>query len=67
MNELDNEVHVDVDTNACVGSGTCAMIDPEHFSVVDGKAQVVAERVPATEDLEDAVADCPVQALSVKR
>ncbi|MBC9734305.1 ferredoxin [Nocardioides marmotae] len=63
MDDPDRRVTVEVDTTTCVGSGTCAMVDPEHFSVVDGKARVVPGELVATEDLEDAVLDCPVQAL----
>ena len=55
---------VRIDTDVCVGSGTCAMVDPEHFEVVDGKARVADEPLEVTEDLADAVLDCPVMAIS---
>lgn len=66
MDHHDRHVRVDVDTNVCVGSGTCAMMDPEHFRLVDGKAHVVTEEVTLTEELDDAVLDCPVQALRLR-
>ena len=56
-------VRVRVDEDICVGSGTCAMLDPEHFELVDGKGRAVDEPVTETEDLADAVLDCPVQAI----
>jgi ferredoxin len=45
-----NRVRVRIDAETCVGSGTCAMVDPDHFQLVDGKGR-------------DAVLDCPVQAI----
>lgn len=56
------QVHIDHDT--CVGSGTCAMVDPAHFTMVDGKGTPPPDPVATTEDLEDAVLDCPVQAIT---
>ncbi|MDP9821913.1 ferredoxin [Nocardioides massiliensis] len=57
-------VHVEVDTDACVGSGTCAMIDPLHFQLIDGKAVVTAgEPLTLTDELDDALLSCPVEAL----
>lgn len=58
-----SKVHVRVDEEVCVGSGTCAMVDPDHFSLVDGKGRATGEAVAPTEDLDDAVLDCPVQAI----
>ena len=66
MEEVSNRVRIDVDANACVGSGTCEMIDPEHFRLVDGKAQAVVDEVVTSEELDDAVADCPVRALTLR-
>lgn len=59
----EGQVQVRVDAHACVGSGTCAMVDPEHFELVDGKARATSGAVEMTEDLEDAILDCPVQAI----
>lgn len=56
-------VQVRVDEEVCVGSGTCVMVDPAHFTLVDGKGRAPGEPVERTEDLEDAVLDCPVQAI----
>lgn len=54
---------VRVDTETCVGSGTCAMVDPHHFEIVDGKGRATDGPLDVTEDLEDAILDCPVQAI----
>jgi ferredoxin len=63
MSELQH-ARVRVDTNLCVGSGTCAMVDPQHFELVDGKARASEGTLEVTEDLADAILDCPVQAIS---
>lgn len=62
--ESSTKVQVRVDTGTCVGSGTCAMVDPEHFTLVDGKSRVSSDPLEHTEELEDAILDCPVQAIS---
>lgn len=63
----DPRVEVHVDETVCVGSGTCVMIDPDHFELVDGKSKAPDEPVAETEDLRDAVLDCPVQAIRSTR
>lgn len=55
--------HVQVDREVCVGSGTCVMVDPDHFELVDGKAHAAEGPLEMTEDLADAILDCPVQAI----
>lgn len=61
--EITEQVQVRVDESVCVGSGTCAMVDPDHFRLVDGKGRGPEGAVDPTEELEDAVLDCPVQAI----
>jgi len=61
--ESQNRVQVRVDHDVCVGSGTCAMVDPDHFELVDGTAHAPRGAVEETEELADAVLDCPVQAI----
>ncbi|MCD9198940.1 ferredoxin [Aeromicrobium wangtongii] len=58
-----DKVWARVDEQVCVGSGTCAMVDPAHFSLVDGKGRATNEPVERTEELDDAILDCPVQAI----
>lgn len=63
MPEAQKLVRISVDKTACVGSGACAMTAPENFELRDGKAQVKMQEAPLTEALDDAVLDCPVQAI----
>ena len=52
-----------VDTETCIGCGLCVGSHPDIFAFDDaGKATVVAEGEDA--DVEDAVASCPVGAIS---
>lgn len=63
MSETPRNVAISVDTSVCVGSGVCAMIDPDHFRLESGKARVTGEETVLTDELEDAVLDCPVQSI----
>lgn len=52
-----------VDKEACIGCGLCVGSHPEIFAFDDeGKADVIAEGDEA--EVEDAVASCPVAAIS---
>lgn len=64
MSETPKNVRISVDTSVCVGSGACAMIDPDHFRLEGGKAKVTRAETALTDELEDALLDCPVQAIS---
>ena len=56
-------VSVVVNAELCVGSGTCAMLDPDHFEIVDGKSRVTSGRLTLTDELDEAIQDCPMQAI----
>lgn len=52
-----------IDTDVCIGCGLCVGSHPEVFDFDDeGKAKVIGEADPAA--AEDAMANCPVQAIS---
>jgi ferredoxin len=59
---------IDVDRDRCVGSGTCEMLAPDVFEV--GDDGIVAVLRPGADDpahetaVQDAVQQCPTQALS---
>ncbi|WEH13025.1 ferredoxin [Streptomyces sp. VNUA24] len=57
---------VEVDREACIGSGVCASVAPLHFSVEDGRSQPRAERVAPVEELRDVVVLCPGAAVIVR-
>jgi ferredoxin len=63
------ELTVHIDTGACTGLGVCVAIRPDIFEVGDDRivhlltaAFTEADRP----DLEDAVYDCPTQALELE-
>lgn len=54
---------VKVDSDACIGCGLCIGTHPDLFAFsAEGKAEVIAEGEDA--DVEDAIANCPVQAIA---
>lgn len=58
------EIHLDADL--CIGSGLCLGIAPEHFAAGPDHRTVARTPVAAADDaLHDAVACCPVEAISI--
>jgi len=55
-----------VDKSVCIGSGNCEATCPDIFQVVDGKSEVQVGTVPKDQEscVQDAVAGCPVGAIS---
>lgn len=52
-----------VDHDLCIGCGLCVGSHGDIFAFADdGKADAIAEGEP--EDIEDAIASCPVQAIA---
>jgi len=51
-----------VNQETCIGCGACAATCPKGFEMKDGKAVVKSEDAPC---VKDAIAGCPVQAISV--
>lgn len=64
-----SSLQVDVDTDACVGSGQCALAVPEVFDQddADGLVVLLDTRPPAgvLPLVRDAVSRCPVAAIRV--
>ena len=60
---------IEVDLDTCQGHGLCVYTAPEVFGLSD-RGQAVVRAEPANDDLrsrvEEAVEDCPVQALRVR-
>lgn len=55
-----------INTRRCVGSGLCAGIAPEHFAARAGRGSLVRQAVVDPDPLLlDAVACCPVEAVTV--
>lgn len=64
----DENVHVEVDEDLCVGTGDCVRIAPTAFALDRGDR--VARVLPTAsetdmEDLLDAAMNCPTQAIRV--
>jgi ferredoxin len=61
-------VVVTVDRGLCIGAQTCRAIVPELFEIDDeGLAVVVAGGRAPIERIEQAVVECPTQAIRVER
>jgi ferredoxin len=57
---------VRVDTAACISSGMCVSMAPDRFAFdLDQHSRPVSELIDEDEAVRDAVASCPVQAISV--
>jgi ferredoxin len=56
---------VEVDEHTCIGSGMCAALAPEWFSLDGEHATPVATEVEPHETLLDVADSCPAMAISV--
>jgi ferredoxin len=54
-----------VDADTCIGSGMCAGIAPELFTLTGGVAAAVPGPVPPDQAAIDAAESCPVEAITV--
>ena len=55
-----------VDQNRCIGCGACVAIDSEHFDFDEnGLSHVIKEDNLETEELNNAIHSCPVNAISI--
>lgn len=55
-----------VNQELCIGSGSCNATCPEVFKLVDGKSQVLegVDYEALKSSIDEAIAGCPVQAIS---
>ena len=56
---------ITVDQNTCIGCGACASICPSQFELIDGKAHVKKAEVKKITCEEEAMENCPVNAIKV--
>ena len=52
---------VKVDKDLCIGCGACEATCPDGFELKDGKSNVKDPNAPC---IDNAIKDCPVQAIS---
>lgn len=55
-----------VDRAQCIGTGVCISCAPQHFELVDGKAQAITELVDPADEVSAAVESCPMEAVEVR-
>ena len=56
-----------VNTEGCIGCGACVGIEPEHFDFnEDGLSHVISEENLDSSAIQDAIAACPVQVISLE-
>ena len=56
-----------VNTEGCIGCGACVGIDPEHFDFnEEGLSHVISEENLDSSAIQDAIAACPVQVISLE-
>ncbi|MDH4330450.1 MAG: ferredoxin [Candidatus Moranbacteria bacterium] len=54
----------EVNKDLCIGCGTCEALCPTVFAMEDGKSKVVSEECGDC-DCQEAVDNCPVNAISI--
>ncbi|GGG24130.1 ferredoxin [Rhodococcoides trifolii] len=52
-------------SDACIGSGMCAAIEPDEFELESGYARATSGSVEPRESYLDAADSCPVSAITV--
>ncbi|MFJ6574005.1 ferredoxin [Streptomyces sp. NPDC091292] len=58
--------NIEVNRAACLGTGGCAALAAEHFTLIDRRARAVETVVSPDEAVLDAADSCPVQAILVR-
>ncbi|SBT43758.1 ferredoxin [Micromonospora auratinigra] len=57
---------VDVDREACIGTGVCAGAAPRQIEIRDGKAAALAPQTDPDDAVIDAADMCPMSAITVR-
>ncbi|SHF43918.1 ferredoxin [Streptoalloteichus hindustanus] len=57
---------VEVDREACIGSGMCAGSAPAFFELVDGRSRPLRAEVDADDEVLGVAESCPVEAILVR-
>ncbi len=57
---------VEVDGGACVASGMCTAIAPDHFRLDSGTSEPVSPSVDPDDAVRDAARSCPAEAILVR-
>jgi len=57
---------VEVDGDACIGSGMCASLLPSAFTLDGAVARAVSDTVEPDETVLDAADSCPAMAITVR-
>lgn len=57
---------IKIDTNKCIGCGSCAAICPASFEMKDGKAHAKKTEVKKLTCEKEAAESCPVEAIVLK-
>jgi ferredoxin len=56
---------VSIDEDKCIGCGHCVQLCPNTFELEEGKAQVKNEQGDPAEKIQQAAAECPVNAITI--
>ncbi|MFG3555275.1 ferredoxin [Micromonospora sp. NPDC047557] len=57
---------IGVDARRCIGTSICAGTAPEHFHLVGGLSEPLADVVEPADVVLDAADSCPVEAITVR-
>ncbi|MCD6225599.1 ferredoxin [bacterium] len=59
---------IKIDKGKCIGCGTCVALAPDYFQIgADNKAELIKEEVADNEEaVKNAVANCPMKAISLE-
>ncbi|WSY80209.1 ferredoxin [Streptomyces sp. NBC_00876] len=63
---MTDDWRLSVDSGSCIGSGVCASVAPDHFTIDSSRrSRPTAAQVSRDDRLLDAAHTCPVEAVSI--